>query len=255
MASNPMRQFYTCYKQRDDPDRCKFFKWLDELPKEAPSMPVLSAPKTPAKHKREFEKTTPSTPNVSPSKVAINTSTTRSNFKPSVEIDEDENITSVSSDDEISQVLRGIDDPETPAKKFKFYTADGAGDVSRSYSPTKKPMQRINQWDTTRDDPENPFHTPGAPLSSTQTSKQVLPSSPATVSVTGDSVTQALNTLSSVPDAIRKLERKLVAAEKARDARSGRIFKLEREVQDLKNRNRTLEEAMEALKARGRQKA
>jgi adenylate kinase len=83
---------------------------------------------------------------------------------------------------------------------------------------------------------------------------------------TGDSIQAAVELLQSVPETVRRLERKLSATEKARDARAAKIVQLQQEVQryvslafqsnyqltfgSLRDRNRSLEEAMEALKAR-----
>ncbi|KAL6749791.1 hypothetical protein V8C86DRAFT_3144699 [Haematococcus lacustris] len=39
-GQNAGRQFYACTKQRDDPTRCRFFKWLDELGPGSPSAAV-----------------------------------------------------------------------------------------------------------------------------------------------------------------------------------------------------------------------
>lgn len=41
-----------------------------------------------------------------------------------------------------------------------------------------------------------------------------------------------MDILSTVPDTVRRLERKLNAAEKARDAKAARIAKLEKDIQE-----------------------
>jgi len=267
--ANPSRKFYTCFKDRGDPDKCKFFKWADELPglpssSQGGAVPTPSTPRSPSKHLREVE-ATPFTPNVSPSKAAANAALNRSSKLNPFVVHDDEELEGFLSDEEI---LQGTSESDRPAKKFKFHKVDagpngsetsgrtpspnsprGSSLGSSTHSPTKTPNQKINQWKAIQDDPENPFHARAAAISLARAPAFAV-SSPANASITTDSITQAIETFSGVPDTIRKLERKLTAAEKSRDAKANQIVKLQKEIQSLKDQNSALEEEVEALKAR-----
>ncbi|KII92825.1 hypothetical protein PLICRDRAFT_37618 [Plicaturopsis crispa FD-325 SS-3] len=66
-ASNPGREFYTCCKDRDDPERCNFFYWADNPIFHAisnikpPISPPSSPPNTPSQKQRAEQSRSPNT--------------------------------------------------------------------------------------------------------------------------------------------------------------------------------------------------
>ncbi|KAF8518776.1 hypothetical protein JB92DRAFT_2901671 [Gautieria morchelliformis] len=253
-ANNPGRKFYTCTKNRGDPDKCNFFKWADELPQASQDAAVSSQPKTPTKRLRAV---TPTTMAFSPSNAGP--SAHRYRYRPDP-IEDDEEIVNLISDEETSRFLSAASG-QPPAKKYMFNSTDetpgrygaprhSSGGESYPSSIMKTPTQKPSQWQAIRDDPENPFHAHAASVAQARPSEVEPLSSQATPVATGDPLQAAVDLLQSVPETVRRLERKLTATEKARDARAARIVQLQAEVEDLKDRNRSLEEAMETLKAR-----
>ena len=159
------REFYTCFKNRDDPEKCKFFKWADELPTVPPPTidPAMTPPGSPSKRSRRVERTPP-TPNVSPSKTSPRSAFACSQSNHTVTSDDD----IIGSDEEIAQFLKGTSNTDRPSKKFKF-SHDRTEDTpsadpsslgtkllgeSRGTSPSKPLMQATSQqWPVIRDDP------------------------------------------------------------------------------------------------------
>jgi len=64
-----------------------------------------------------------------------------------------------------------------------------------------------------------------------------------------DSVARNLQFFNELPDYIRKLERRKLAAERSRDAKSQKILDLEAEVERLKRREKELEELVALLES------
>ncbi|KAG5654391.1 hypothetical protein H0H81_003215 [Sphagnurus paluster] len=108
-------------------------------------------------------------------------------------------------------------------------------------------------WRT--DDPENPFDDSIAlsqVSNSTSASSPYVPA-PTSSSNTGhsaESIASMISGLNSIPDYLRKLERRLVAADRANVAKAKRIATLEEEVQRLQEVNRRLENSLSVSKMR-----
>ncbi|OBZ67163.1 hypothetical protein A0H81_12811 [Grifola frondosa] len=72
--TNPERDFYSCAKSMDDPDRCKFFKWVDEIevhpPNPQPAPPSLpgNISSRPSQQQRAALARTSSTSAINPQK-------------------------------------------------------------------------------------------------------------------------------------------------------------------------------------------
>jgi hypothetical protein len=224
-------------------------EWADELPN--PTQTSLgsspSQPMTPAKRVRAG---TPPTPTRSPSKAVPH-------IDGSDPIDDDHGSIALLSDDEIIQHPRARSSDMPPAKKFKFNRTEesvlpvNSSRMADSPSLMKTPVQKTSQWQAIRDvdDPvghpvshtylrfiithnkNNPFHDHAATIADARSPKQSL-SSPTTSVAAGDSIQQAVDILGAVPETVRRLERKLNAAEKARDIKAARIFKLEKDIEE-----------------------
>lgn len=205
--SNPGRKFYTCVKPQGDPDKCNFFsefepcvmifltgppEWADQLAQSSQASPVHTV-STPITPSKRMRAGTPPTPTVSPSKVVPNFTLNRSDL---VDADGDDMI--LLSEEETHQYLRGRSSSEssTARNKFKFERTEGVSGVGLGSS------------------------------SGADTHDMTLNLA------TSDDIKEALEVLNSVPDSIRRLERKLAATEKARDARAALIKVLREQVNE-----------------------
>ncbi|KAF8520416.1 hypothetical protein BU17DRAFT_65432 [Hysterangium stoloniferum] len=242
-VANPGRIFYTCFKNRDDKDKCGFFKWADDLNMPSSSGTPSSPPATRQKP-TWAPNTAPFTPKATP------------HGANNIDVDDDE----ILIDEYQLNQLRDEDidhDTESavksPPKKFKFYKPEeihGRPSSSSANQPTflspASTQKKLGAWESIRNDPS---------LATDRDGSLSQRSSPANA-ISIDGITNALESLaSSVPEIIRKLERQRNAAEKSRDAKATRITQLEKEMQEygftsgLKDRNRSLEDAIQALVA------
>ncbi|KIJ49662.1 hypothetical protein M422DRAFT_246733 [Sphaerobolus stellatus SS14] len=254
--ANPNRQFYTCYKDRNDTSRCKFFKWADELPQSEPNNMEHSTLQTPIKRNYRAVETTPSTSFRSPEKAGTSSNTPsngRGKFRPSVGKSIDEDLAGGEP-----QSKKQKSGPPEPISNFKEPETPSVRRTSLFSSASMTNTQSGNQWQTIEDDPENPFHERVAALREpTATPSPTKLGSPMKSDNLAENLSQAFSQLAPIIDIatplverVRKLERQKGAADKSIEFKEKKIKQLQEEIDRLNKANRALEEENQALRAK-----
>jgi len=112
-------------------------------------------------------------------------------------------------------------------------------------------------WRWRSGDPENPFDDSVLRKQATNSTSTSNPSVSASTSLqhstslSADTASSLISSLSGIPDYMRKLERKVIAAEKGNKAKAKRVHDLEQEVGRLQEEKRALQESY-ASKSKGR---
>ncbi|ESK96557.1 topoisomerase iii alpha [Moniliophthora roreri MCA 2997] len=213
--SNPGRDFYCCTKDRDDSDRCKFFKWVDELnlPGSNPQ-PLLS--QSPQKRPLDPESaeppiSTPKRPRVIPSQSSTPHSVNRT--------------------DAIRQALtpRSSQQDENP-----FLTSPTS--AARKDAIHQALIPRSSQQD------ENPFLTSPVPSQPAATSAAVIITSDNDSddedSISADTLSTTISSLQRVRSYVQRLENMNAKKDIKITKLQRKIIDLEREIQTLRSRRR-----------------
>jgi hypothetical protein len=227
--ANPGREYYQCPKPRNDLERCKFFKWVDECaPKDNDA---CSDPPS-------YSQTVPrdSIPASSPTKSTVAgldryMTSTRSRFTPA------------SSQPPSSQLtMKG-----TPNNGFPF---------SSQESPTKKRKFANNLIESD----EEPFSSQnsaamkldfGPTPSSSQIKVPKSPSkTPARTTGASNGIADVISELENLKTTVETLERKLFATEQSQAQKVRKITELEQTIRTLTEKNDYLEKDLKDLQER-----
>jgi len=240
---NPERKFYTCFKGKGDSSNCGFFKWEDDiLQREQEAMSHFSAPKL-----RSTQETPPAA------------SSSNKRYRSSESLCMNQKSVERSRSDVNNNNNEILTDDEPQRKKLRKGTPMTIGSYAEApkpaaYSifgklPNLNATPRRSQWEDIKDDPENPFHDRASALHQTQATPST-PGSPSKGQGLTESLTKVIDELTILNGQVQRLERQRIATEKSRDARSQRITQLEKQVEELLNRNKSLEEELEAFRVR-----
>lgn len=250
-TKNPGRAFYTCPLPRDDPQKCRFFKWEDELCSSSGQDALLSPSRT---------HTTTQTPRVlgkSPAKgydrIDRSLPLTRDKAGSPGEVGEEIDWGKVNADQLEQDALartptnsQRTGDPVSEASIRSLATTGAFNDRLREAASGEGQRKRKPDHDEGDSDvitpkraavaansPANPFLSPGTPRSP--------PIHPA--------VSPALDNLESISAHIRRQDRLLSAAQQMKDGLRKTIGSLQERNQELMERNRELEMRVKELES------
>ncbi|WVQ73986.1 hypothetical protein IAR50_003567 [Cryptococcus sp. DSM 104548] len=246
-AANPGRQFYSCPLPRDDPNRCKFFVWADELPPVSPQKPaqVNLPPQTPSHFGKTGGQVLGSGPATTfTSALAIHTpkSMSRKDRGASSGSDDGDDLDLDGVDlDKMEKDAIASSQQSTAAKMMSSQESIsstptvGFNDrLSHAMSGTKRDREEdeaVSPRASKRSIPDNPFLAAGS-------------SSPA-----HPSLMPTIATLQYVSEELYRRDRKESATEQMKESMRKKIRSLEEKNQVLEARNLSLEARVRQLEA------
>ncbi|KAF8904454.1 hypothetical protein CPB84DRAFT_1960841 [Gymnopilus junonius] len=254
---NPGRQFYKCAKDPGDPDRCKFFAWVDELESRTPSSSQTRMgqgnrlPPTPQSGKHSGSNLRPEPPST-----PTPTQSLKRNFSAVENSDQPEGTPSTAqkrSRLELIQEALAETQQDTPSQAHpssQTQSQPGPSTPARNVNPPFEdpfsehgtggawPPKRLN--DHKRIPRQAPARNPS--YNDVDGCSQVTLSDDE--GLTSESITKLAQRLQGLAEYVRKLERKKLAAEKSRDAKDSKIAYLQAEVTRLQAREKELEEVI-----------
>lgn len=236
--SNPNRIFYRCANPMKD-QKCKFWSWADELqPAQYSLTPAISqvpgSPTTPLRQKRTlsvveepFDFTSPSQKRTKVIETALGAGgSSRHPGAPSISFPYLSN--AVGGTPQALPSVGGVPaaSPQTPTRSDRTL-------ATCSPSPSPEPLESVSQQCKASTAEDNL----ACPLSSGE--------------LTPESIGNMVDVLGTVPDYIRKSEKKRIMAEKGLDVRNKKIEYLEDEVKRLKGRQKELELIIAGYESKG----
>ncbi|TFL01583.1 hypothetical protein BDV98DRAFT_62166 [Pterulicium gracile] len=213
---NPGRTFFKC--AIDDPNKCSFFKWHDELNMNAPSSSAAAASSQRQSQSGAFASKPSSLVKIQPQTPTPTRSRLNSTSQPFLSSQD----TAVGIP---SKVLH-YGSQESPSKKRRLSVGSMSDDDLFSSQPASSKLD---------------FN--GSQLSQSSPTKGVTKNNEASTQIAN-----AIKEMSLFKEVVEKLERKLFASEQAQGRKAARIAELEREVQDWSRKCCTLEEENQQLR-------